>query len=74
MTVTVRLFATFRVGRFAEETRAYLAGSSIADVIARLHLPEVQIGMILLNARHAEPYHELHDGDTLSIFPLVGGG
>jgi molybdopterin converting factor small subunit len=74
MTVTVKLFATFRVGRFAAETRAYPAGSRVADVISRLHLPATQIGMIMLNSRHAEPEEALNDGDNVSIFPLVGGG
>lgn len=74
MQVKVKLFATFRVGRFVEENRAYPPGTSIADVIAELQLPEAQIGMIMLNSRHAEPDRELNDGDTLAIFPLVGGG
>ena len=71
MTVTVKLFATFRVGRFAAETRAYPPGSRVADVISRLHLPAPQIGMITLNDRHAWPEEALRDGDNLAIFPLA---
>ncbi|KAF0221738.1 MAG: sulfur transfer protein [Geobacteraceae bacterium] len=74
MQITLKLFATFRVGRFAAATRDYPAGTRIADVIRELHIPEEQIGMIMLNNRHAEPDQELNDGDNLSLFPLVGGG
>jgi sulfur-carrier protein len=74
MQITVKLFATFRIGRFVAENREYPPGTRIAAIIAQLQIPEAQIGMIMLNHRHAEPEQVLHDGDTLAIFPLVGGG
>lgn len=74
MTVTVKLFATFRDGRFKEERRNYPEQTTIGQIIEQLELPEAELGAILLNARHVEKDVVLHDGDTLSIFPLVGGG
>ena len=74
MQIKVKLFASFRVGRFAVETRQYPPGTQIAAVIRELQIPEEQIGMIMLNHRHAEPDQQLNDGDNLSLFPLVGGG
>jgi molybdopterin synthase sulfur carrier subunit len=74
MTVTVKLFATFRNGRFKEEVRQYGDGTTVSQVIHELELPEDELGAILVNARHAEEDHVLQNGDTLSIFPLVGGG
>lgn len=74
MQVTLKLFATFRVGRFAEETRDYPPGTCITDIINELGIPEKEIGMIMLNSRHAEPEQELSNGDNLALFPLVGGG
>jgi molybdopterin synthase sulfur carrier subunit len=74
MQIKVKLFASFRVGRFAVETRQYPPETRIAEVIRGLQIPEEQIGMIMLNHRHAEPDQRLNDGDTLSLFPLVGGG
>jgi sulfur-carrier protein len=74
MNITVKLFATFRIGRFAELSRTYPPGTRIAAIIEELRLPVAQIGMILCNCRHVEPDLELQDMDTLSIFPLVGGG
>ncbi|ABQ25398.1 MoaD/ThiS family protein [Geotalea uraniireducens] len=74
MKITVKLFATFRVGRFAEVTRDYPPGTRVGDIIEELNIPEKEVGMIMLNNRHAEPEQELHDGDNLALFPLVGGG
>ena len=74
MQINLKLFAMFRVGRFAATTRQYPPGTRIAEVIRELQIPEAQIGMIMLNNRHAEPGQQLNDGDTLSLFPLVGGG
>lgn len=74
MQVTVKLFATLRVGRFAEEAREYPQGTRIADVIRELGIAEKEIGMIMLNNRHAEPERQLSEGDSLALFPLVGGG
>lgn len=74
MDVTVKLFATFRNGRFTVETREYPVGTTVADVLAALEIPEDEIGATLVRSRHVEEDYILADGDTLSIFPLVGGG
>ena len=74
MQITIKLFATFRVGRFDVVTRDYPAGTRIADIVTELHIPEKEVGMIMLNNRHAELDQELKEGDTLALFPLVGGG
>ena len=74
MHITVKLFATFRVGRFTVATQEHPGGTLIAAVIEGLQIPETQIGMIMVNGRHAEPDQLLHDGDSLALFPLVGGG
>lgn len=74
MRITIKLFATFREGRFIETARDYPAGTRIAVIIDELQLPTAQIGMIMCNGRHAEPEQLLKDGDILALFPQVGGG
>jgi molybdopterin synthase sulfur carrier subunit len=74
MNVTIKLFATFRTGRFAVATREYLPGATVADILKELNLPADEIGATLVNYCHVEEVYQLQDGDTLSIFPLVGGG
>ena len=73
MQVTVKLFASFREGRFASAVQDYPPATRIADVITHLDISEAEVGMIMLNHRHATP-EELLEGAQLSLFPLLGGG
>jgi len=74
MKVTVKLFATFRAGRFGEQTKEYAPQTTVGDILNELNLPLDEIGATLINHRHVEEDQQLKEGDTLSIFPLVGGG
>ncbi len=74
MKVTVKLFATFQKGRFTVEAREYPQGIIVDDIITELEIPRDSLGIVMVNHRHVELGRELVDGDTLAIFPLVGGG
>ncbi|WP_298434449.1 MoaD/ThiS family protein [Geobacter sp.] len=74
MNITVKLFAMFRVGRFAATTKNYQSGISPADITSELNIPAQEVGIVLVNGRHARLDHRLLDGDILSLFPLIGGG
>jgi len=74
MNVTVKLFATFRIGRFKIELRDYPPGITCREIIAEVGLTEQELGIVLVNGRHAALDARLEEGDTLSLFPLVGGG
>ena len=74
MRITVKLFATFRKGRFDAEIREVPPGTTVSQIVAEADLPKKEIGIVLVNSRHANLSRELADGDTLAIFPLVGGG
>ena len=74
MTITVKLFASFRTGRFEIETGDYPDGTTVADVADRLKLPQSELGIMLVNNRHVKLERLLADGDTLALFPLLGGG
>jgi len=74
MRVCIKLFANFRKDRFNEAYREYPAGTECRDVIQDLGLAEAQVGILLVNHQHATHSQVLRDGDTLSIFPLIGGG
>lgn len=74
MQVTIRLFASFRVGRFVEEVREVPADTSVANVLTALEIPAEAVGMIMIDRRHAKPEQRLHDGARLALFPLLGGG
>lgn len=74
MNVTVKLFATFRTGRFDIESRSYPEGTTVAEVVRELNLEEKELGVMLVNSRHVKIDHQLVEGDTLALFPLLGGG
>lgn len=74
MQVTIKLFATFRNGRFKIEQRELPEGTDVRTVVLSLGLTEEEIGIIMRNGRHGELDDKLSENDTLSLFPLVGGG
>jgi molybdopterin synthase sulfur carrier subunit len=74
MKITVKLFASFRSGRFSIEEREYPAGTTAGRIVEELGLPEHELGIMLVNSRHVKLDHLLAEGETLAIFPLLGGG
>lgn len=74
MHITVKLFATFRQGRFIIEQRDYPSGTTVHDVVTDLDLPEEKLGILMINNRHVNLDRMLNEGEFLAIFPLVGGG
>jgi len=74
MTVRVKLFASLRIGRFAWADIELPEGSAIAAALEASAVPEAEAAVIFLNSRHALPGDELRDGDSLAVFPPVGGG
>jgi len=74
MKITVKLFATFRIDRFDIATREYPPGTTVGQIVDELNLSREQLGILMVNSRHVDLERELTDGETLAIFPLVGGG
>lgn len=74
MKITVKLFASFRIGRFDRDIREYPPATTVGDVVRDLQIPVAEVGILLLNFVHVDLQQQLADGDALSIFPLVGGG
>ncbi len=74
MTITILLFATFRNGRFKQEQREYSEGADCRQVVSDVGLREEDLGMALVNGRHASMEQALSHGDSLFLFPLLAGG
>ncbi len=72
--IEIRLYGSFRIGRFKKEARQLPAGTLVRHVIEELALPEGQVGIVVVNDRHSDQEYLLQDGDTLSLFPFVAGG
>jgi sulfur carrier protein len=73
MKVNVKLFAALREGRFNTEIADLEDGSSIHDVIKKYELPYEKVAICFVNGRDADNEHVLKNGDTVSLFPPVGG-
>lgn len=74
MEVNVKLFATLRDGRFKEKSVELANDSRVSDVISKCDLPLEEIAISMVNGRDVENDHQLQNGDTVSLFPPVGGG
>jgi len=69
----VKLFATLREGRFDVRPMDLAAGSKVSDVVRFLGIPE-EVALIMIEHRHHEMDRVLGNGETLALFPPVGGG
>lgn len=78
MQVEVALFASLS-GMHTEagegHARSYdlEPGTTIADVISKLDLPD-QPRIVFVGGRHADENRQLLEGERLAIFPPVAGG
>ena len=83
MVVTVKLYAG--LARRAAETSPNASagspieielpeGATVADLIAKLELPEDEIKVTFVNGRACPRDRELEPGDEVGIFPPIGGG
>ncbi len=74
MKVRVKLFAYFRDNRFLEEGREYTNHTNVGEVVDGLDIDREEVGVLMINSRHCTFETELHEGDILAIFPVIGGG
>ena len=74
--ITLRVFATFRQyidGAESVET-GLQAGDTVADVLGRLGIPADEARIIFVDGRKSSLTKELSGGETVSVFPAIGGG
>ncbi|MDA8229425.1 MAG: MoaD/ThiS family protein [Desulfitobacterium hafniense] len=74
MHVTIKLFATFRDGRPKVEIRELPEETCVKDILQSLGIAAEEVAICLVNGRDANEHSQLVDGDTLALFPPVGGG
>lgn len=74
MQITVKLFASFRLKWFKEAVKDCPPGTEIMDIVNEIRIPDHEIGIVLINGQHASLRDTLHDGDVVSLMPLMGGG
>ena len=74
MKITVKLFASLRIGRFSEEVHDYPEGLSVGDVLGALDIVEKGGLIMLRNGRRTTAGELLREGDVLALLPPISGG
>lgn len=74
MNVKIKLFATLSVGRFSEKTISLQNNLLVSDILRIIGVNTDDAAIIFINGRHAQLEQVVSDGDTVSIFPPIGGG
>ena len=74
MQIAIKLFATLRKGRFDMAAMEFPVGTTVNDIVRKLAIPEDEITLIFINGRHSELASAPQEGDTVALFPAVGGG
>jgi molybdopterin synthase sulfur carrier subunit len=75
MTITVKCFAS--LARFQPsdaEAFPIAPGETVAEVLARLGIPEGGVALIFVDNVHRKPETVLKEGETVGFFPPIGGG
>ncbi|MFN3556876.1 MAG: MoaD/ThiS family protein [Bacteroidales bacterium] len=74
MQIKVRLFATLREGRGKERMEEVADNTTPAHIFQLLDISPKDVAILLVNGMDGKPDQILKEGDTVSIFPPVGGG
>ena len=75
MTITLKCFASLaRFQPAGAKAFPIAAGETVAQVMARLGIPESEVALIFVGNVHRKPDTVLEDGDTVGFFPPIGGG
>jgi molybdopterin converting factor small subunit len=74
--VTLKLYATFRqhLGGQSSVTLAIEPHQTIEQLLSQLAIPVDEARMIFCNNRLVDRCHVLEGGETIGIFPAIGGG
>ncbi len=74
MEVEVKLFAYFRDNRFKIKTFDLPPKTTVRMVITEHGIDPDEVGVTMINGRHCQLDTVLNAGDSLGIFPMIGGG
>jgi molybdopterin synthase sulfur carrier subunit len=72
--VSVQTFATLREKFPAQSDLVLPAGETVAGMMGRLGIPAEKVTIIFINNVHGTHESLLSDGDSVGLFPPIGGG
>lgn len=74
MQIEVKLFATFRRGRWKSKVLNVDDEATIEDILKLLDIETSSLGIAMVNGSHSSVDARLKENDVLAIFPPSGGG
>lgn len=74
MNLKIKLFATLRDNRFKIKDFEVDNNTTPKNIIDMLKIKEEEVAILIVNGFDIDINEKLKDGDTISIFPPVGGG
>lgn len=74
MQVTVKLFANLRENRELKYEQEVAADATPRSIAQSLAIAPEEVAIVMVNGRRVEPDAALAEGDTVALFPPVGGG
>lgn len=74
MVVELKLFATFRKGRFKQKCLELPEGTVLSEIVEPLKLPDKPPKILMINGVAVTKDRTLNDKDVIAIFPMIAGG
>ena len=74
MIIELKLFGTFREGRFKRKDLELSEGTLLSAIVEPLDLPESQAKIVMVKGIAVMDDCVLHDKDVIAIFPMIAGG
>lgn len=74
MVVELKLFATFRQGRFKQKDLELAEGALLSEIVEPLCLPDRLAKIVMVNGISVTDDCVLHDKDVVAVFPMIAGG
>jgi molybdopterin converting factor small subunit len=72
--VELKLFGTFREGRFKQKDLELAERTLLSAIVEPLCFPESQAKIVMVNGICITDDCVLHDKDVIAIFPMIAGG
>ncbi len=73
--IEMRLYASLQKWKPSPVTEYELAGiNSVRDLLKESGIPEGEVAIIMVNGKRGQLDSAIQHGDSVSLFPLIGGG
>ena len=73
--IEMRLYASLQKWKPSPVAEYELVGiSTVRDLLKESGIPEGEIAIVMVNGKRGQLDSALQHGDSVSLFPLIGGG